>query len=48
MVHEYGHLLGFEHSGNPANIMYPSLNWLPNVCWAWVNRFLNGGNHERR
>lgn len=41
-THEYGHLLGFEHSTDPANIMYPSISWLPNACWTYVRRFLTG------
>lgn len=33
-VHEYGHLLGLQHSANPADVMFPDLSNLnmPRQC----------------
>lgn len=32
MVHEYGHLMGFEHSTDPRSIMFPGWNFVPRRC----------------
>lgn len=32
MIHEVGHLLGFEHSSDPRNVMYPEVVAIPATC----------------
>lgn len=41
MIHEAGHLRGFEHSEDPANVMYDSTLRPPNICWRISLRLLN-------
>lgn len=45
VVHEYGHLLGYGHSTDPANIMYPEVQFIPRACTRAMLTILN---HPRR
>lgn len=41
VVHEVGHLLGYQHSADPRNVMYPELVAIPGVCSRLGLRELN-------
>ena len=45
MFHEYGHLLGYGHSTDPHNIMYPEVMFIPLAC---THATLAVMNHPRR
>lgn len=47
MLHEVGHLLGYEHSADPANVMYPEVVAIPGICQRAALRELNRHDHER-
>jgi hypothetical protein len=32
MIHEVGHLLGYQHSADPSNVMYPEVVAIPGMC----------------
>jgi hypothetical protein len=38
MIHEAGHLHGFEHSSDRRNIMYPSSGRMPAICIRTIRR----------
>lgn len=40
-LHEVGHLLGYDHSDDPRNVMYPDLVAIPAVCFRLGLRELN-------
>lgn len=41
LIHEVGHLLGYEHSADPANVMYPEVVAIPPLCQRAGLRELN-------
>jgi hypothetical protein len=41
MIHEGGHLRGFDHSTDPRSIMFPEINFVPPVCMRAGERVLN-------
>lgn len=41
MVHEVGHLLGYQHSDDPASVMYPEVVAIPRRCSRLGLRELN-------
>lgn len=43
--HEYGHLLGYGHSTDPRNIMYPEVTFIPSQCQRGMLWMMN---HPRR
>lgn len=48
LIHEVGHLLGFEHSDDPANVMYPALVKVPPLCFRVGLREENRRERARR
>lgn len=47
LIHEVGHLLGFQHSEDPANVMYPEVVAIPAACARAGLRELNRRERER-
>lgn len=49
LIHEEGHLLGYEHSDDPHNVMYPDVvgGFIPAVCTRFELRELNRRERER-
>lgn len=47
MIHEVGHLLGYQHSADPANVMYPEVVAIPGVCDRVGLRELNRRENRR-
>lgn len=41
LIHEVGHLLGYQHSADPANVMYPEVTFIPGTCSRLGLRELN-------
>lgn len=40
-VHERGHNLGFAHSTDPMNVMYPTAAHGPEVCETWAQNVIS-------
>jgi hypothetical protein len=47
MIHEVGHLLGYEHSADPRNVMYPEVVAIPSICQRVGLRELNRRTNNR-
>jgi hypothetical protein len=33
-LHEYGHLLGYHESRNRDSVMYPTVQFIPEICYS--------------
>lgn len=47
MIHEVGHLLGYGHSDDPANVMFPEVVAIPPYCFRLGLRELNRRTNSR-
>jgi hypothetical protein len=47
LIHEVGHLLGFQHSADPANVMFPEVVAIPGTCWRAGLREVNRRDRRR-
>lgn len=48
LVHEVGHLLGYQHSADPRNVMYPEVVAIPGLCQRVGLRELNRRDRAAR